>query len=257
MQTGPVGGFFIREHDRFDQGQNLALERGVHPYPLETGEDRRKFIAAVEWQANLFNGRELQSGLDLKTMAHSERGGRRLLGQTAEPPQPFKMIANIRRVTASESSMPAGAIFVERRSLDRIFLIPAAGKAAALDRAGVKLFSAVAPSRVGVTDRQLGAAADGCDVGRGAVPGEIAWPEFQPQHLRVQVETNYSLAPCRAENCQRGRRLVAFRYRHSRLASARLLYCRYLPRHLVAANGEKATASISTSNSGRQTSAWR
>ncbi len=70
MQAGATGGFLVREHDRFDQGQHLGLEGGVTPEPLEAGEDRRKFIATVERQANLLDGRELQIGPDLKTMAH-------------------------------------------------------------------------------------------------------------------------------------------------------------------------------------------
>lgn len=40
----------------FEQGEDLGLERGVHPNPLETREDGREFVAALERETNLLDG---------------------------------------------------------------------------------------------------------------------------------------------------------------------------------------------------------
>ena len=58
--VGAVGGLIGREDFAFDEGEDLGLERGMHPEPLEAGEDGRELIAAAERQTNLFDGRELE-----------------------------------------------------------------------------------------------------------------------------------------------------------------------------------------------------
>jgi len=41
----------------------------MHPDPLQAGEDGRQFVAALEWQANLFDGDDLEIGLSLEWVA--------------------------------------------------------------------------------------------------------------------------------------------------------------------------------------------
>jgi len=60
IQAGAAGGFFVREDLALDEGEDSGLERGMHPEPLEAGEDGRQFIAAAQRQTNLFDGRELE-----------------------------------------------------------------------------------------------------------------------------------------------------------------------------------------------------
>ena len=74
IHAGAPGGLLAREDLGFEQAEYLGLERGVQPNPLETGEDGRQLVATLEWQTNLFDGRELQIGLALEMMAH---GGER------------------------------------------------------------------------------------------------------------------------------------------------------------------------------------
>jgi hypothetical protein len=68
----------------------LKQEKGKANYrkkitPAETGEDGRQFVAALERQTNLFDGRELQLGLALEMMAHGGEQRRMLPVQTPEP----------------------------------------------------------------------------------------------------------------------------------------------------------------------------
>jgi hypothetical protein len=55
------------------KGENLGPERGVHPEPLQAGQDRRQFIAALERQTNLFDGHNLEVGLGMERVAHGVR----------------------------------------------------------------------------------------------------------------------------------------------------------------------------------------
>ena len=66
----------------FKQGEDLGLERRVHPNPLEPRQNRRQFVATLERQTNLFDGRDLQIGLVLKIMAHGGLWSRMLQVQT-------------------------------------------------------------------------------------------------------------------------------------------------------------------------------
>jgi hypothetical protein len=82
VHPGATGGLFARENFGFQQRENLGLERGVHPDPLQTGQDGRQLIAALERQPNLFDGRDLQIRLGLEGMAHSGERRRMLQVQT-------------------------------------------------------------------------------------------------------------------------------------------------------------------------------
>jgi hypothetical protein len=70
VHAGASGGLFTRQNFAFEQGENPGLERGMNPKPLQTGKDGRQFVAAPEWQANLFDGCDLEIGLGLERMAH-------------------------------------------------------------------------------------------------------------------------------------------------------------------------------------------
>jgi len=64
--------FFAGEDFGLEQREDLGLERGMHPDPLETGENRRQLVPALERQTNLFNGEDVQIGLVLEWVAHGE-----------------------------------------------------------------------------------------------------------------------------------------------------------------------------------------
>jgi hypothetical protein len=81
-----AGGLFAREDFGFQQGEELGLERGVHPDPLESGEDGWQLVAAFERQPNLFDGRDLQIGLGLVGMAHRGRTVTNVAGSDAKTP---------------------------------------------------------------------------------------------------------------------------------------------------------------------------
>jgi len=70
IQAGAARGFFAREDFGFQQGEDLGLECGVHPDPLQAREVGWQFVAALERQANLFDGCDLQVGLELEVMTH-------------------------------------------------------------------------------------------------------------------------------------------------------------------------------------------
>ena len=48
VHPGAASGLLASENLRLQQREYLRLERRVHPHPLQTGEDRRQFIAALE-----------------------------------------------------------------------------------------------------------------------------------------------------------------------------------------------------------------
>ena len=70
VHAGAAGGLLAGEDLGFEPGEDLGLERGVHPNPLQPREDRRQFVAALERQANLFDGGDVQIRLALEMMAH-------------------------------------------------------------------------------------------------------------------------------------------------------------------------------------------
>jgi N12 class adenine-specific DNA methylase len=41
IHAGAAGGLFARQHGGFQQGENLGSQRGMHPEPLQPGQDRR------------------------------------------------------------------------------------------------------------------------------------------------------------------------------------------------------------------------
>jgi len=72
IHPGAAGDFFAREDFGLDEAEDLGLERGVHPEPLESGEEGRQLIAAAQRQTNLFDGRDLEIRLGLVVVAHDE-----------------------------------------------------------------------------------------------------------------------------------------------------------------------------------------
>jgi hypothetical protein len=107
VHAGASGGLLAGEDFGFQQGENLGLERGVHPEPLQTGEDGREFVAAFERQANLFDGGDLQIGLGLKSVAHGGEQRRMLQAQTPESLQTFNHHDNIHTPAAAPNPMRA------------------------------------------------------------------------------------------------------------------------------------------------------
>ena len=55
-----TGVFFAGEDFGFQQSEDLRLEGGVSPDPLQARQDRRQLVAALERQLNLFNGNNLE-----------------------------------------------------------------------------------------------------------------------------------------------------------------------------------------------------
>jgi hypothetical protein len=73
VHAGAAGGLFAGQDFGFEQSEDLSLERGMHPEPLQPRQDRRQFVAALERQANLFDGRDLEIGLSLEGVADGVR----------------------------------------------------------------------------------------------------------------------------------------------------------------------------------------
>ena len=82
VHAGATGGLFASDDFSFQQGEDLGLECWVHPDPLQTGQDGRQLVAALERQPNLFDGGDLQIGLGLEMMAHGGEQPRMLQVQT-------------------------------------------------------------------------------------------------------------------------------------------------------------------------------
>ena len=104
MPVRPVA-CFARQHGGFQQGENLGPQRGMHPEPLQPGQDRRQLVPAPEGQANLFDGRDLEIGLGLIVVTHGGRRTRMLQVQTRKPPRTFNHHANIRTDKPTPNSM--------------------------------------------------------------------------------------------------------------------------------------------------------
>ena len=58
VEAGAASGFFAREDFGFEQPEDFRLQRGVRPDPLQAGQDRRPFVAALAREDNFFNGPE-------------------------------------------------------------------------------------------------------------------------------------------------------------------------------------------------------
>ena len=56
VHAGAASGFLARQNLLFQQGENRALEGGMNPNPLQTGEDGRQLVAAAGGQLNLLDG---------------------------------------------------------------------------------------------------------------------------------------------------------------------------------------------------------
>ena len=69
VHAGAAGGFFAGEDFGFQPGEELSLERGVPPDPLESRQNGRQFVPALERQANLFDGDYLEVWLGLEVVA--------------------------------------------------------------------------------------------------------------------------------------------------------------------------------------------
>src|ERR1035441_9782303 len=100
----------------------------MHPEPLQTGQNRGQFVAARERQANLFDGRDLEIGLGLKSVAHGVWLGRMLQLQTAKPPQTFNHHPNIRPTTSAANPRQAQSGRVQGRALTTHFGLAGGGK---------------------------------------------------------------------------------------------------------------------------------
>jgi hypothetical protein len=117
VQAGAAGGLLAGEDFGFQQGEDLGLERGVRPNPLEAGQNRGPFGAALERQAHRFDGGDLEIGLGLEGVAQGVKGRRMSQVQTTKPAQTFNRHANIRTVSPAPNSTLAGLFRVERRTL--------------------------------------------------------------------------------------------------------------------------------------------
>src|ERR1035441_7105848 len=97
----------------------------MHPEPLQTGQDRRQLVPAPQGQANLFDGRDLETGLGLEMVAHDGGRWRMLQGQTPESPRTFNHSSNIRTLPFASNLMRARSVaalaahYLPARSLHR------------------------------------------------------------------------------------------------------------------------------------------
>ena len=70
VEAGAAGDLFAREDFGFKQAEDFRLQRGVRPDPLQTGEDRRHFVAALERENDLLDRHEAEFGLGGEWLAH-------------------------------------------------------------------------------------------------------------------------------------------------------------------------------------------
>jgi hypothetical protein len=70
IHAGAAGGFLVAHDMLFQQGENLLVDFGRREDPLEAREDGREFIAALEGNEHLFDGRLAQLQLGFESLAH-------------------------------------------------------------------------------------------------------------------------------------------------------------------------------------------
>ena len=100
VHAGAAGGLLARQDRGFQQGENLGLERGMHPEPLQPGQDRRQLVAALERQANLFDGRDLEIGLGLEGVAHGGRTKANVAGSDTRNPRKHSITTPTMRIAS-------------------------------------------------------------------------------------------------------------------------------------------------------------
>ncbi len=61
-----------RQDGALQKLENLQAQRRMAPNPLQAGQDREQFIAAVEGQDHVFDGEELEGRLGFKALAHGQ-----------------------------------------------------------------------------------------------------------------------------------------------------------------------------------------
>jgi len=87
VHPGASGSFFAGENFLFQQREDGRLEFGMRPDPLQSGEDGRQFIAAFAREDDLLDGREVQSGSGVESLAHIRECWLFLgAGRTKRPP---------------------------------------------------------------------------------------------------------------------------------------------------------------------------
>lgn len=105
VHAGAAGGLFAGEDFGFEQGKDLGLERGVPPEPLQAGEAGGPFVAALEGQANLFDGRDVPFGLSLEMLAP---GGECLAIGSSKWPERSNKVDTFERPTLRDPQCPRG-----------------------------------------------------------------------------------------------------------------------------------------------------
>jgi len=165
------------------------------PDPLQTGEDRRQFIAAFKRQMNLFNGDDLEIGLVLEMMAH---GVRMLRVQTLKTPPTLNHPPSIRTLTSSANSMATSSFAL---NADHYFS-EAAGRAVEQDEAGqptgTTVYAAVEETRHHRTLADLEEKAELEPPPAEASPTEV---------MRHRLRTTEGPDPLQAEATDRGTRV--------------------------------------------------
>jgi hypothetical protein len=70
IHAGAAGGFLVAHDMLLQQGEDLLVDLGRREDPLEAREDGREFIAALEGNEDLFDGRLAQLQLGFESLAH-------------------------------------------------------------------------------------------------------------------------------------------------------------------------------------------
>lgn len=72
VHPGAGGGLFAGQDFLFQPAEDLGLERGVSPNPLQPRQNGRPFVATAQRQHDLFNREEVEGGIGFKGLAPSE-----------------------------------------------------------------------------------------------------------------------------------------------------------------------------------------
>src|SRR5258708_3945007 len=70
VHAGASGLLLAAQDVGFQERQDVCFQRGMHPDPLETSQDGRQLVAALERQKDLLDGNDLEVRFGIEALAH-------------------------------------------------------------------------------------------------------------------------------------------------------------------------------------------
>src|SRR5258708_21634460 len=71
VHAGASGLLLAAQDVGFQERQDFCFQRGMHPDPLETSQDGRQLVAALEREKDLLDGSGLEVGFRIEGLAHN------------------------------------------------------------------------------------------------------------------------------------------------------------------------------------------